>query len=577
MARRLGSVRAKFTILVALPILLVLGVLPVISRVMEGELTRASDERVDQARDALQERLDDEANEIMLTARTLAADGDAQRALAAKDAAATFATAAEFAKIYPDNDILFAAPDGSVLTKLGPSPAPDNLSDIPELADYHGGELRGLVRGGCAKRGTRSSTARFVALPVGEAGSVVVCQMLGKRYVAKIASHLGLEIAVTEGDQEAAVIVASKAFPAGANRKATAVPSKFADAGRRWAIARFEPRLHARAKGKLAIVLARETTDIYAATRSQLRLLIAVLLAAALVTLTVGSRLAIVMSRALGRVGSALKKLEVQEYVKVELFHTGDELEDLATGFNHMVDGLKERDKLKTTFGKYMTESVVEHLMAGKVALGGESLTVTILFTDIRSFTSISEKMDAQALVGLLNEYFTEMVGIVMQHDGVVDKYIGDAIMAVFGAPVSRPEDAKNAVMAAVRMRQALSKLNVRLQERGIAPIATGIGLHTGEVVAGNIGSERRMEYTVIGDAVNLASRLESNTKTLGVNVLISDVTYELTKDIIEARALDSITVKGRAQAVMTYEVLGLKGEPPLDAPPRPAEPAAEG
>src|SRR5208282_4561562 len=171
------------------------------------------------------------------------------------------------------------------------------------------------------------------------------------------------------------------------------------------------------------------------------------------------------------------------------------ELEQLASGFNRMVDGLKERDKLRTTFGKYMTAAVMEHLLAGKVMLGGESLKVTILFTDIRSFTTLSEKMDPQQLVGL----------------------------------------------------------------------RTGIGIHTGEVVAGNIGSDKRMEYTVIGDAVNLASRLETNTKDLAVNVLISEDTYELTKHVIEARAVKEITVKGRKQPVMTYEVLGLKGEPLLD------------
>jgi adenylate cyclase len=230
-----------------------------------------------------------------------------------------------------------------------------------------------------------------------------------------------------------------------------------------------------------------------------------------------------------------------------------------------MVDGLKERDKLRTTFGKYMTAAVIEHLLAGKVALGGESLKVTILFTDIRSFTTISEKMDPQELVGLLNEYFTEMVTIVMSEGGVVDKYIGDAIMAVFGAPVPKPEDAVNAVRAAVKMRGALRGLNVRLAERGLQTLRTGIGIHTGEVVAGNIGSEKRMEYTVIGDAVNLASRLESNTKELGVNVLISEDTYELTKHVVEARAVREITVKGRKAPVMTYEVLGIKGEPLLE------------
>jgi len=264
-------------------------------------------------------------------------------------------------------------------------------------------------------------------------------------------------------------------------------------------------------------------------------------------------------------VNDALKKLEEQEYAHIHGVQTGDEIEDLANGFNLMVDGLKERDKLRTTFGKYMTATVMEHLLAGKVALGGASIKVTILFTDIRSFTTISEKMDPQQLVGLLNEYFTEMVGIVMSEGGVVDKYIGDAIMAVFGAPVPKKEDPVNAVRAAVRMRGALAELNKRLEARGSPTLRTGIGIHTGEVVAGNIGSERRMEYTVIGDAVNLASRLETNTKDLGVNVLISEDTYELTKHMVEARAVKEITVKGRAAPVMTYEVLGLKGEPPLD------------
>jgi adenylate cyclase len=194
---------------------------------------------------------------------------------------------------------------------------------------------------------------------------------------------------------------------------------------------------------------------------------------------------------------------------------------------------------------------------------------VTILFADIRSFTSISERMDAQALVGLLNEYFTEMVGIVMGEDGVVDKYIGDAIMAVFGAPVPKADDPVRAVCAAVRMRTALVHLNERLAKRGLGPLRTGIGVHTGEVVAGNIGSEKRMEYTVIGDAVNLASRLETSTKDLGVGILISEDTWALVKGHITARPMREITVKGRAQPVMTYEVTGIVGEPPIvsDAP----------
>jgi adenylate cyclase len=161
----------------------------------------------------------------------------------------------------------------------------------------------------------------------------------------------------------------------------------------------------------------------------------------------------------------------------------------------------------------------------------------------------------------------------MMEEGGVVDKYIGDAIMAVFGAPVSKPDDARRAVRAAVRMRHALEKLNERLVARGAPPIKTGIGLHTGEVVAGNIGSEARMEYTVIGDAVNLASRLESSTKELGTDVLISEDTNALLDNELETRAVREITVKGRAKPVIVYEVVGFRANragsrPPLSATP---------
>ena len=286
-----------------------------------------------------------------------------------------------------------------------------------------------------------------------------------------------------------------------------------------------------------------------------LRVASALVALAALVAMTLGLRIASVMSRNLKRITQAHKKLQNQQYVKVAEIKTGDEIEDLAEGFNAMVDGLEERDRLRSTMGKYMTEQVVEHLMAGRVQLGGVTLPVTVLFTDIRSFTSISETMSAHDLVQLLNEYFTDMVGIVMEEGGVVDKYIGDAIMAVFGAPVPKPDDAQRAVRAAVRMRGALVTLNERLATRGIAPLRTGIGLHTGEVIAGNIGSEARMEYTVIGDAVNLASRLESATKELGVDVLISEDTAALLGPEFALRYIDEITVKGRKQAVKVFEV----------------------
>ena len=260
------------------------------------------------------------------------------------------------------------------------------------------------------------------------------------------------------------------------------------------------------------MLAALDVTDIHTIVRRNLLYALGVLAVAAVVSVCVrlrGSRR--VMSRALKRVNTRSSASSSSSTCTSTGVNTGDELEDLASGFNTMVDGLKERDKLRTTFGKYMTAAVMEHLLAGKVALGGESLKVTILFTDIRSFTTISEKMDPQQLVGLLNEYFTEMVGIVMSEDGVVDKYIGDAIMAVFGAPVPKPDDAvERRARRRADARGARTSSTSASPSAGLPPLRTGIGIHTGEVVAGNIGSEKRMEYTVIGDAVNLASRLET-------------------------------------------------------------------
>jgi adenylate cyclase len=205
---------------------------------------------------------------------------------------------------------------------------------------------------------------------------------------------------------------------------------------------------------------------------------------------------------------------------------------------------------------------VADHLMLkGNAALGGELVPVTVLFSDIRSFTSISETMEPRALLDFLNEYFTGMVESVMLHHGVVDKFIGDAIMAVFGAPVPQPDDPLNAVKAALDMRTRLQKINVAFKERGLPEIRSGIGLHSGQVVAGNMGHAERMEYTVIGDAVNLASRLEGMTKELKCDVVLSEDLFVQVERHVDAEPLHKIKVKGRDQEVMVYRLIGLKGD----------------
>jgi adenylate cyclase len=542
-----------------------LAVLPILGRILNNQLIDEVDDRVIDAQKSFQLELDDDLADLRLASDAMSSDPDMHRALRNGDRQAALDLAGMFSRVYPEMQILIFDVAGKLLTYSGSNVAKETSADIRDL-NPTGKPFHGILPAGCTRGAAWSTLARVLAAPASDAGWVVVCQPLDAGYLSNTAAKLGLELALLDGADADRTISLTKEFPAGVERTASTVSTLVESRGRSWAIARFDPRAFPEGSRRLSVVTALDVTDIRTLVRRNLLMALAALAVAAVLSVAIGARLALMMSRAIGRVADALKKLEQNSYVHVDPVRTGDELEDLAAGFNTMVDGLQERDKLRTTFGKYMTEAVVEHLLKGQVKLGGELLPVTILFTDIRSFTTISEKMDAQSLVTLLNEYFSEMVSVVMQHNGVVDKYIGDAIMAVFGAPVPRPNDALNAVRTAVRMRTALARLNDRLAERGIAPIRTGIGVHTGEVVAGNIGSEQRMEYTVIGDAVNVASRLESSTKDLGVNVLISDATYELVKDIVNARMVDRITVKGRREPITTYEVLGLSEAATRDA-----------
>jgi len=176
-----------------------------------------------------------------------------------------------------------------------------------------------------------------------------------------------------------------------------------------------------------------------------------------------------------------------------------------------------------------------------------------VLFADIRGFTAISETENPENVVGLLNHYFSAMTEIIFEHGGTLDKYIGDGLMALFGAPTATPEDAQNAVKAAVAMQNRLVSLKTELAADGFANIAIGIGLHTGVATIGYIGSERRSEYTAIGDTVNLASRLESNT--IGGQILISDATARAAGNIFPMIKREPLTVKNRKQPVDLYEV----------------------
>jgi adenylate cyclase len=244
-----------------------------------------------------------------------------------------------------------------------------------------------------------------------------------------------------------------------------------------------------------------------------------------------------------------------------------DEIADLAIAFNSMVEGLKERDKVKTMFSKFHGSSITEDLLKGNVSLGGSRKQVTVFFSDIRGFTKYSEHHTPEEVVEMLNEYFQVMVGIITANHGVVDKFVGDAIMAVWGAPQTTGADPMYAVKACLEMRVALAKLNDERMARGQEAIKIGMGVHSGEAISGTIGSTERMEYTVIGDTVNMASRIEASTKAFGADILLSELTAHAVADRFIVEEAGSAEVKGKAVALKLMKVRGF-----IDAAGNPVE-----
>ncbi|HUI70263.1 MAG TPA: adenylate/guanylate cyclase domain-containing protein, partial [Spirochaetia bacterium] len=279
------------------------------------------------------------------------------------------------------------------------------------------------------------------------------------------------------------------------------------------------------------------------------------------------------LTRPLTRVAGTMKNIiatnDLSQRVMVE-YH--DEIGGLAQTFNLMVGELekaygqiknfafkavlaqKREQKIRNIFQKYVPKDVIDRFFENPESmLVGENRVLSILFSDIRSFTTISEKMAPADLVNSLNRYFNVMVDIIMARRGIVDKYIGDAIMAFFGAPVKHEDDALQSVMAGLEMTEALIDFNQSQKAIGAPEFHIGVGINFGEVTVGNIGTEKKMDYTVIGDMVNLASRLEGLTKQYHQGLIISENLYEEIKGNIPCRLLDSVAVKGKTKGVRIY------------------------
>ncbi|MEW6557660.1 MAG: adenylate/guanylate cyclase domain-containing protein [Elusimicrobiota bacterium] len=225
------------------------------------------------------------------------------------------------------------------------------------------------------------------------------------------------------------------------------------------------------------------------------------------------------------------------------------------TTYSRSLKELREKELIKDTFGRYVSHQVAEKILQHpeKLEFGGERREVSILFADIRGFTPYAESHTPEEVVATLNEYFSVMIDVIFKNEGTLDKFMGDCIMAIFGAPIEQPDHAIRSVKTAIEMQDALKELNKRRIENGKEPINVGIGVNSGEAVVGNVGSQKRVEYSAIGDIVNVASRLET-TSAKG-QILIGSNTYEKIKEQIKAKEIGPVYVKGRTEPVMVYEV----------------------
>ncbi|MBL7203802.1 MAG: adenylate/guanylate cyclase domain-containing protein [Desulfobacteraceae bacterium] len=239
---------------------------------------------------------------------------------------------------------------------------------------------------------------------------------------------------------------------------------------------------------------------------------------------------------------------------------TNDEIGAVGEGFGRMIKGLKESEAIKESFGKYISQEIRDEILSGSIPLDGEMTRATMLFSDLRDFTPFVESTHPKQVVSIMNQYFSEMAEAIKRNNGLILQYVGDEIEAVFGAPVPYDDHPDMAASAALDMKRRLVHLNERLKAQGVAPFRHGIGIHTGAVLAGIIGSKERSSYALVGDTVNLASRIQGLTKEFACDIILSQTTHDLMAGAYQMEQLRAVKVKGKSEETMVYKLLGHNG-----------------
>jgi adenylate cyclase len=291
------------------------------------------------------------------------------------------------------------------------------------------------------------------------------------------------------------------------------------------------------------------------------------ILAPFVITVALAFILAMLLARSVTRplevLRTQIEQIGKGEFAAVEIpAKVSGEFSAMAAAIAAMARGLRERDTIKRAFSGYISRQVLETIIEkGELPeLKGERRRITVLFADIRGFTTLSEGMTPEDVVEMLNKFFDRMVEVLTRHKGTIDKFLGDGIMVIFGAPLDDPYQEQHAVLAAIEMQKELHNLCNDWETNGRQPLKMGIGINSGIAVVGNIGSADHMEYTAVGDTVNLAARLESATKDLGIEIAVCEQTYAAIRPLFQWKPAGTITVRGRTESVRAYSVEGTNG-----------------
>ena len=533
-----------------------------VGRFNEREARQQIDTSLQQAAQTFRRVVADRNAHLRTGARSAARDHQI-RQLVAGDDPATLASALQSLRGTTDSSVVaILEPGGKVVASAGRG-APESAlpSRLIALAEADESE-----RPSAAGYGYFDGALHSVVLVPVQAGSEVIAWLLigfriDREFAAELKLLTGSDLVFlgSDGAALAGTLPASAHAPLAAALRATGGHSALReitiDGGA--SLAAFRPLLTGR-EPAATLALVYSLDQKLAPARLAGRYLAVVAVGALVVAAALALAFARGLARPVERLAAHTERISAGDYSARVPVDRADELGRLAGAMNAMSAGLAERDRVRDLLDKNVSPEVAARLLRDGAVLGGEEREVTILFADLRGFTTLSERLTPPELLALLNRYLDRMGGAIEARGGVIDKFIGDAIMALFGAPVAQGDAAARALAAARAMESALAALNTELDAEGRPPLAIGIGINTARVVAGNIGSSRRLNYSVIGDGVNVAARLQALTRVADyrTNIILSAATRAAAdRAAADARPLGTVTVKGRSEPVEIFAI----------------------